>query len=44
MQKTLGIIGWIGTALVFGAVGIRMFYPTGISTRPTWRGPAWPPC
>src|SRR5918995_1520229 len=27
MQKALGIIGWIGTALVFGAVAIRMFYP-----------------
>ena len=27
MQKTFGIIGWIGTALVFGAVAIRMFYP-----------------
>ena len=27
MQKALNIIGWIGTALVFGAVAIRMFYP-----------------
>ena len=27
MQKIFGIIGWIGTALVFGAVGVRMFYP-----------------
>ena len=41
MQKALGIIGWIGTALVFGAVAIRMFYPErGISTPPTlaWAG------
>ena len=27
MQKAFNIIGWIGTALVFGAVAIRMFYP-----------------
>jgi ABC-type uncharacterized transport system involved in gliding motility auxiliary subunit len=27
MQKAINIIGWIGTALVFGAVAIRMFYP-----------------
>jgi ABC-type uncharacterized transport system involved in gliding motility auxiliary subunit len=27
MQKALNIIGWIGTALVFAAVAIRMFYP-----------------
>jgi ABC-type uncharacterized transport system involved in gliding motility auxiliary subunit len=27
MQKVFNIIGWIGTALVFGAVAIRMLYP-----------------
>ena len=27
MQKIFGIIGWIGTVLVFGAVAIRMFHP-----------------
>jgi ABC-type uncharacterized transport system involved in gliding motility auxiliary subunit len=26
-QKVFNVIGWIGTALVFGAVAIRMFYP-----------------
>ena len=27
MQKVFNVIGWIGTALVFGAVAIRMFLP-----------------
>ena len=29
MQKIFGIIGWIGTVLVFGAVAVRML---------VWRG------
>ena len=48
MAKIIGIIGWIGTALVFGAVAVRFFTPPWpwwtISTRPTWRGPAWRAC
>jgi ABC-type uncharacterized transport system involved in gliding motility auxiliary subunit len=27
LQSILGIVGWIGTALVFGAVGVRFFRP-----------------
>src|SRR5688572_32979747 len=27
LQRILGIIGWIGTALVFGAVGVRFLRP-----------------
>jgi ABC-type uncharacterized transport system involved in gliding motility auxiliary subunit len=27
LQKILGIVGWIGTALVFGAVAVRFFRP-----------------
>ena len=40
MQKILGIVGWIGTALVFGAVGIRMFYPdwNQYATYMAWAG------
>jgi ABC-type uncharacterized transport system involved in gliding motility auxiliary subunit len=40
MQKILGIIGWIGTALVFGAVAIRMFYPdwNQYATYAAWAG------
>ena len=40
MQKALGIIGWIGTALVFGAVAIRMFYPVWnqYATYMAWAG------
>ena len=40
MQKILGIIGWIGTALVFGAVAIRMFYPdwNQYATYMAWAG------
>src|SRR5688572_5780333 len=40
MQKALGIIGWIGTALVFGAVAIRMFYPqwNQYATYMAWAG------
>ena len=40
MQKVLGIIGWIGTALVFGAVAIRMFYPewNQYATYMAWAG------
>ena len=33
MQKIFGIIGWIGTVLVFGAVAVRMFYPDVESVR-----------
>lgn len=40
MQKILGIIGWIGTALVFGAVAIRMFHPewNQYATYAAWAG------
>ncbi len=40
MQKLLGIIGWIGTALVFGAVAIRVFYPdwNQYATYMAWAG------
>ena len=40
MQKITGIIGWIGTALVFGAVAIRMFYPdwNQYATYAAWAG------
>jgi ABC-type uncharacterized transport system involved in gliding motility auxiliary subunit len=40
MQKAFGIIGWIGTALVFGAVAIRMFYPewNQYATYMAWAG------
>ena len=39
MQKIFGIIGWIGTALVFGAVAVRMFYPewNQYATYAAWR-------
>src|SRR5688500_8474841 len=29
VQKILGIVGWIGTALVFGAVAVRFIRPEG---------------
>ena len=35
MQKILGIIGWIGTALVFGAVGVRAAVGAG-AIAPEW--------
>ena len=40
MQKAINIIGWIGTALVFGAVAIRMFYPdwNQYATYMAWAG------
>jgi ABC-type uncharacterized transport system involved in gliding motility auxiliary subunit len=40
MQQAFGIIGWIGTALVFGAVAIRMFYPdwNQYATYGAWAG------
>lgn len=40
MQKAFGIIGWIGTAIVFGAVAIRMFYPewNQYATYMAWAG------
>jgi ABC-type uncharacterized transport system involved in gliding motility auxiliary subunit len=40
MQKIFGIIGWIGTALVFGAVAIRFFYPdwNQYATYGAWAG------
>ena len=40
MQKIFGIIGWIGTVLVFGAVAIRMFYPdwNQYATYAAWAG------
>ena len=40
MQKAFGIIGWIGTALVFGAVAIRMFHPewNQYATYGAWAG------
>lgn len=40
MQKAFGIIGWIGTALVFAAVAIRMFYPewNQYATYMAWAG------
>lgn len=40
MQKAFGIIGWIGTALVFAAVAIRMFYPdwNQYATYGAWAG------
>jgi ABC-type uncharacterized transport system involved in gliding motility auxiliary subunit len=40
MQKLLGIIGWIGTALVFGAVAVRMFHPewNQYATYAAWAG------
>lgn len=27
LKRTIGVIGWVGTALVFGAVAIRLFKP-----------------
>jgi ABC-type uncharacterized transport system involved in gliding motility auxiliary subunit len=40
MQKIFGIIGWIGTVLVFGAVAVRMFYPdwNEYATYAAWAG------
>jgi ABC-type uncharacterized transport system involved in gliding motility auxiliary subunit len=40
MQKLFGIIGWIGTVLVFGAVAVRMFYPdwNQYATYAAWAG------
>jgi ABC-type uncharacterized transport system involved in gliding motility auxiliary subunit len=40
MQKAFGIIGWIGTVLVFAAVGVRMFYPdwNQYATYGAWAG------
>jgi ABC-type uncharacterized transport system involved in gliding motility auxiliary subunit len=40
MQKIFGIIGWIGTVLVFGAVAIRMLYPewNQYATYGAWAG------
>jgi len=40
MQKIFGIIGWIGTALVFGAVAVRMLYPewNQYATYAAWAG------
>jgi ABC-type uncharacterized transport system involved in gliding motility auxiliary subunit len=40
MQKIFGIIGWIGTVLVFGAVAVRMFYPqwNQYATYGAWAG------
>ena len=40
MQKIFSIIGWIGTALVFGAVAVRMFYPewNQYATYAAWAG------
>jgi ABC-type uncharacterized transport system involved in gliding motility auxiliary subunit len=40
MQKAFGIIGWIGTVLVFAAVGVRMFYPdwNHYATYGAWAG------
>jgi ABC-type uncharacterized transport system involved in gliding motility auxiliary subunit len=40
MQKAFGIIGWVGTALVFGAVAIRMLYPqwNQYATYMAWAG------
>jgi len=40
MKKTFDVLGWIGTALVFGAVGIRMFYPdwNQYATYMAWAG------
>ena len=40
MQKILGIIGWIGTVLVFGAVAIRFLHPdwNQYATYAAWAG------
>lgn len=40
MQKAFVVIGWVGTALVFGAVAIRMFYPewNQYATYMSWAG------
>ena len=40
MQKIFGIIGWIGTVLVFGAVAVRMFHPewNQYATYAAWAG------
>ena len=40
MQRVFGIIGWVGTALVFGAVAIRMFRPewNQYATYGAWAG------
>ncbi len=40
MQKIFGIIGWIGTVLVFGAVAVRLFYPdwNQYATYAAWAG------
>src|SRR3982751_4048833 len=40
MQKIFGIIGWIGTALVFGAVAVRLFHPewNQYATYAAWAG------
>ncbi|HYB94260.1 MAG TPA: GldG family protein [Vicinamibacterales bacterium] len=40
MQQIFGIIGWIGTVLVFGAVAVRMFYPewNQYATYAAWAG------
>jgi len=40
MQKILGIVGWIGTVLVFGALGMRAYNPNWYeySTYAAWAG------
>ena len=40
LKQIAGIIGWIGTALVFGAVAVRMFYPewNQYATYAAWAG------
>src|SRR5689334_5072982 len=40
MQKAFGIIGWIGTVLVFAAVAIRFFHPdwNQYATYGAWAG------
>ncbi len=40
MAKIIGIIGWIGTVLVFGAVAVRMLYPewNQYATYAAWAG------
>ena len=41
VKRIGGIIGWVGTALVFAAVAIRFLRPGGTATRTGARGPAW---
>ena len=40
LKRVLGLLGWLGVALVFAAVAIRFCSPSGSSGTTAWRSPA----